>query len=254
VQSHGFYHHTYNSYEDNYANMARARDLFEGINIFTTGFAAPMGKYNKNAMLALEKLGYRYSSDFSFDYLNFPHYPRLDKRFSKVLQVPIFPICPEVLFARNFSAEEVSLYYDEKIEAMKQNSIPVIIYAHTNKHCDKVREFLKRLLEKIEAEDDLYKCNMSDFADMCFNIEDVAFSRDHGILSPAVVSGISGWPGKGLLGSPRRKSVFGSIKDLVKSSIDYEDITPVEELKKNKYGNMLKIAVRTLKENGKIRP
>ena len=247
VQSHGFYHYTYNNYEDNYNNIARAKDFFESIGIHTTGFAAPMGKYNKSVMLALEALGYKYSSDFSFDYLNFPHYPRLDKGFSRILQVPIFPVCPEILFENGFSANEVNKYYDEKIEELKESSIPIIIYAHTNKFCGKVLAFLKRLLERIETEDSLHKCNMTDFAKICFSAEDAAFSRKYGVLSPGVVSGLSGVPGAGLIGSPRKKKIFKTVKDLVKNSIDYEDVTPIEELKNNMYRNALKIAVRTLK-------
>lgn len=244
IQSHGYYHHTYRDYENNYHNILKAKEFFEKNRISTFGFAAPMGRYNHNLMLALEDLGYRYSSDFSFDYLNLPHYPKLGARFSKILQIPIFPICPELLCVHGFHLDKIIAYYDYVIRVLEQSNIPIIIYAHTDRRYPEVKEFLKQLLEKIKDNDKLYKCNISDFASRCFSYEDKTISRQYGIINSQLTCNVSHVPDQSLLGVPDKASLPEKIKKNIKETIDFENITPANELKGNVVKKALKILVR----------
>ena len=247
VQSHGFYHHVYNDYENNFNNILKAKDFFEKTSINTIGFAAPMGKYNESLMVALEGLGFIYSSDFSFDYLNFPHYPKLKKRFSKILQVPILPVCPELLFSFGFNLEEVIAYYDEVVEKLTNTNIPVIIYNHTDIRYPQVKDFLKQFLSKIAENDKLYKCNISDFALWCLKQEDKSFSGSFGILNRKVASGFLEIPDNSLFGKPKKISPLKFAKKAIKNTIDFETITPASEIKGNKIKKRLKLFVRRIK-------
>ncbi len=159
-----------------------------------------MGKYNESLMLALEDLGFLYSSDFSFDYLNFPHYPKLKNRFSKILQIPIFPICPELLLMSGLNLDDITSYYDKVVAELINANIPVIIYNHTDIRYPQVKGFLKQFLAKIAENDKLYKCNISDFASWCLKQEDRDFSGANGILNKSVAAGFLKIPDSSLLG------------------------------------------------------
>jgi len=246
IQSHGYYHYVYNDYESNLFNLSKAKYFFEELKIITSGFAAPMGKYNNNLMLALEELGYKYSSDFSFDYLNFPHYPYLGKRFSKILQVPIFPICPEILFAAGLSIDEVIAYFNEVVKNLTIMNIPIIIYAHTNKTYPQVKIFLKEFLERIKDNSVLHKCNMTDFSSWCFSVEDASFSSQYGLLVPEASAALR-QPQEDLLGAEVTENFTKKIKSFIKEMIDYEDVTPLEELRGNLFRKGLKSLYRRYK-------
>jgi len=98
IQSHAFYHHTYRDYASNRYNISKAKIFFQEIGINTTGFAAPLGRWNASFMKALEDEGYKYSSDFSYDYMGFPSFPFEQGKYSSVMQIPIFPVAPELFF------------------------------------------------------------------------------------------------------------------------------------------------------------
>jgi len=247
VQSHGFYHHVYNDYENNYNNILKAKNFFDKTGINTTGFAAPMGKYNENLMLALEDLGFLYSSDFSFDYLNFPHYPKLKNRFSKILQIPIFPICPERLLLSGFELDEIIAYYDEILKSLADTNIPIIIYSHTDIRYPGVKDFLKQFLAKISRSDKLYKCNISDFASWCLRREDRDFSGVTGILNKNIAAGFLKIPDSSLLGCVGKTSLSKLIKKAIKNAIDFETVTPESEIKGNKIKKQIKLFVRKIK-------
>lgn len=137
IQSHGFYHHTYNDYKSNRRNIAKAKGSLEKLGINTVGFTAPMGRYNANLMRALEDEGYEYSSDFSYDYLGLPSYPCIGRRFSRILQIPIFPVAPELFFRQEkYSFSQVADYYKAVIDQMCDCGLPAIIYAHSSIFAD----------------------------------------------------------------------------------------------------------------------
>jgi len=246
IQSHGHHHYTFDDYENNYYNLHEAKRFFDRLGIPTSGFAAPMGRYNKNLMLALEDLGYTFSSDFSFDYLNFPHFPRLGNRFSNILQVPIFPICPELLFENGLSIEEAAAYYDEVLAKLKESNLPIIIYAHTNQYCDKVRKLLEQLLRKVGKDQSIYKCNMKRFVEFWLGQISSGPPLGHEVLSmmPAIEDRIT--LDKSLFGVVKPVSFPGRMKNVLKAMVDFEDITPSQELKGNPIRKHAKLLMRKI--------
>lgn len=247
VQSHGYYHYAYNDYENNYSNILKAKDFFNKLGLSTTGFAAPQGKYSSNLMRVLEDLGYIYSSDFSFDYLNFPHFPKLERRFSSILQVPVFPICPELLFLNKFELDEVIMYYDRVMSGLAETNIPIIIYAHTDSRYPEVKDFLKQFLSKIAENDKLYKCNITDFTQFCLKLKDEEFSKDTGLLNKQITAGFLKLPDNSLFGVPESINPVKYIKRVIKNLIDYEAVTPAKELKGNRAKTGIKLFIRKVK-------
>lgn len=249
IQSHGYYHHVYNDYANNLRNIEKAKDFFENFGIKAHGFAAPMGKYNDNLIKALENLGFVYSSDFAFDYLNMPHYPVVNDRISSILEVPVFPVCPELLFANGLSEKEVAKYFDDVLRELKCANIPIIFYAHTDKRYPQVKYFLKQLLENIKNYNDLYKCTMSEFVKWCKSVEDKKISRSNGLLNSGFYSGFLKIPDESLLGKTARQGSIKNLKSFVKDALDFETVTPRAELRGNGMKNRLKVFLRKFRSN-----
>jgi GT2 family glycosyltransferase/ubiquinone/menaquinone biosynthesis C-methylase UbiE len=162
IQSHAYFHHTYNEYFSNRYNIKRAKNFFERIGIKTKGFAAPMGKWNWALMQALEAEGYEYSSDFSYDYLSLPSFPSYKRRTSKILEIPIFPVAPELFFQNKlFSQNDILAYYKDAIDEMIRLNLPVIIYAHTSTYGQQVVDLLNQITEYALKDKNLAPINMT---------------------------------------------------------------------------------------------
>ena len=212
-----------------------------------------MGKYNKNLMAALEALDYKYSSDFSYDYLNFPHYPKVGKSFSQILQIPIFPVCPELMFENAFSESEVLEYFLKSITKIKSANLPVIIYAHTNPRYPQTKKLLGNLLKEINKDDSLCKTNMTQLANWCFSQEDKIFSAKTGLINETFYRGFIKIPPVELFGKEVRIKLGNKLKYFLKNMLDFETITPKEDLKSNKMKTMLKLIFRRFKTENSVK-
>ena len=93
TQSHGHFHHVYREPEANRLNLERGTEILCSSGIEPVGFAGPHGRWRASLDEQLEDLGYLYSSDFQIGYDDFPFYPWRGDRFSRVLQIPVHPVC-----------------------------------------------------------------------------------------------------------------------------------------------------------------
>lgn len=222
VQSHGFYHHIYCDYKSNRYNIAKAKSFFQGMGIETRGFAAPMGSWNTSLMQALEDEGYLYSTDFSYDYLGLPSYPWLHRRASKVLEVPIFPVAPDK-FLKNGQGgiDKICKFYTFVIDEMVRCAIPAIIYGHPLASKENL-ELLSRITEYAVFEKRLTPCTMTDFADQWKSQK----FKENVIVERKTLS----LPHSSLLGWPVSLGISEQLKLSVKKLVDFERITPGQEL------------------------
>ncbi|MBI5214189.1 MAG: polysaccharide deacetylase family protein [Ignavibacteriae bacterium] len=137
---HCFEHQTYEEYQANYDNILKAKQLFESNNINAKGFAAPFGKWNQELGQAIRDLGFEYSSEFSYDYDNYPSYPFFGNEESTVLQVPIHPISIGTLKRLGYSDEIMIKYFQFVIEQKYRAREPIILYHHPKDGHEKVLE------------------------------------------------------------------------------------------------------------------
>lgn len=238
VQSHGFYHYTYNDYKSNRYNINKAKEFFKGLGLDTKGFAAPMGKWNWQLMQALEDEGYEYSSDFAYDYLGLPNYPSYASRVSKVLEIPIFPVCPELFFEQSrYRLNDILNYYKAAIDFMISCRIPIIIYAHTSLEHSKTPELLDIILEYAISIKRLKPVNMTKIND-CYRKYDGSGDAD-GIIKLKT-------PQPDYMGKKIDVSMSDKIKDYIKNIIDFERITPERELQCANAKKILKVLTRKI--------
>ena len=234
VQSHGFYHHTYNDYDSNRYNITKAKDFFTGLGILTQGFAAPMGKWNFPLMKALEDEGYMFSSDFAYDYLGLPSYPQSNGQISSVLEIPVFPVCPELFYQNKaYKASSIVSYYKKAIDEMIACHLPVIIYAHTSIQYRDVPNLLRDIVYYAISEKKLIPRNMTEIAHIWKN-KPYNIKKDTENKIPA----------KEYLGVEIKEPFYDIIKNKIKDYVDFERITPYGELRCDRLKKFLKVCAR----------
>ena len=109
------------------------------------GFAAPFGDWNESLDNAIKNI-FSYSSEFGFDYDNFPSYPIIKNKFSKILQLPVHPISIGRLNRSHFTEDEMINYYLRIINMKYLNKEPIILYFHpNNKHFSVIEKIFKKI-------------------------------------------------------------------------------------------------------------
>lgn len=165
TQSHGHFHYVYRDPESNHRNLDRAHRLLRAAGFAPTGFAAPHGRWNPGLDDALESLGYEYSSDFQLGYDDFPFFPWKDGRFSRVLQLPVHPVC-EGLFL-DAGAEDgkiVEQYLSRVVAAKIQEGEPALVYGHPERRLGRMPEILIALHRLLERHPLVWRATLTDLA------------------------------------------------------------------------------------------
>jgi hypothetical protein len=142
IQLHCLRHTVYPGYQRNLANFRRARDEMAAAGIPPVGVVAPYGEWNPNLNRALEDLGFEYSSEFCLAYDDLPFRPVVEARekkrarnepslrLSRVLQVPVHPICIGRLVAARATTEQMATYFHSVIDRQVTRQEPCFLYDH----------------------------------------------------------------------------------------------------------------------------
>lgn len=283
TQSHGHFHFVYRDALANRRNIARAEVILRDVGIPPTGFAAPHGRWNHGLDDALEDAGYCYSSDFQVGYDDFPFFPWKEKRFSNVLQVPIHPVC-EGLFLEAGVRDPVTIaeYFQSVIEQKLNTREPAFIYGHPERRLARMPGVLLHIARLIDGESLVWRTTLTEWARwwrwrgerrwmvvpreenhfeiqfdewdseyplavevhrgrfqcmipvtgprMTLRLEDLAYERR------ADSSEYSDPPRN----DPRRPT----IRETIRRMLDWETVTPIEELAGNSLPDRLKLGLR----------
>lgn len=131
AQSHGHFHHVYRDGAANRKNLERAHKILRGSGLEPVGFAAPHGRWNPGLDDALEDLGYLYSSDFQLGYDDLPFYPWKNGRFSRILQIPIHPVCEGLFLEAGVDdPETIGGYFHQVVSDRTAAGELVVVYGH----------------------------------------------------------------------------------------------------------------------------
>lgn len=178
VQSHGYYHHTYSDKGQNRKNIQKSLGYFKMLNHRVDGFAAPKGRWNPGLQETLQELGFSYSSEFALDYDNLPFYPVMGRTFSKVLQIPIYPVCWGLYNdAAINDSEAIKKYMLSVITNKFIRNMPIIIYGHPGEQISKEPVLLKEIYERIDTLNGVWKVNLSGLAGWWKKRERIDFSE-----------------------------------------------------------------------------
>ncbi len=145
---HCYDHRTYHSREKNLRNFAIAQMLFHGAGLSASGAAAPYGTWNEAIAKTFSEMGITFSSEFSYDYDDFPLFPLVEGTPSSVLQIPIHPICPGSLRRASYSREEMKSYFRAVMEKKIAEREIINLYHHPTHHYNDVIEFVFQFLKE----------------------------------------------------------------------------------------------------------
>ena len=165
TQSHGHYHHVYRDVASNRRNVERAHAiLVEAGFAPPEGFAGPHGRWNSGLDQTLEAMGYSYSSDFQLGYDDRPFYPWRDDRFSRVLQVPVHPICEGAIFEARGDARRVAEHLVATVRAAIDAGEPAFVYGHPEARLGRYPEIVSALAQAVAGEPLVWRTSLTDFA------------------------------------------------------------------------------------------
>ncbi len=137
---HCYRHRLFNSYEENFSNFSYGLEILKKASIYPKGIVAPFGEWNNSFNKVVEKLGFEYSSEFSYSYDGFPQFAE------RILQMPIHPISFGRLSREGYSNEEMYDYFINVINQKIALCEPLIIYTHP---MEERLEILKKIFNYI---------------------------------------------------------------------------------------------------------
>ncbi len=165
TQSHGHYHTIYKDRAANLRNLDLAHNVLQGYVEAPCGFAGPEGRWNRALNDALESKGYLYSSEFQLGYDDLPFYPWLGDRFSKILQIPVHPVCEGLFQDRSPNSRYLTAYYLISILRIKELlGEPAFVYGHPERRLGRYPEILDIFCEEMIQEKHIWKTTLTDFA------------------------------------------------------------------------------------------
>jgi hypothetical protein len=165
TQSHGHFHHVYREPEANRLNLERAHRILRSFGFEPSGFAGPHGRWSPDLDDALEDLGYLYSSDFQLGYDDLPFYPWKGNQFSRILQIPVHPVC-EGLFLEAGVAEPpvIGEYLGQVVAARLDAGELAVAYGHPERRLGRMPEVLRILARVVDARPLVWRATFSDLA------------------------------------------------------------------------------------------
>ncbi len=166
THSHAHYHVIYREDAPNRVNLRRALDTLHTAGIEGMGFASPHGKWNAGLNQELEELGHTFSSEFQVGYDDLPFYPWTGSRRGRVIQIPVHPIC-EGLFddAGSEGPEAITDHLTAVVKAKISAGEPAFVYGHPERRLGRYPSVVRDLAELVIGDANVWKVGLGPFAE-----------------------------------------------------------------------------------------
>ena len=129
-------------------NMRRGTSALEKAGMRPQAFAAPFGFWSADIGRAIDRAGFRYSSEFSWACDAFPQYPVTYTARYATLQVPVHPVAVGTLKRCGYTPAQMSQYYRDVIAAKVTRGEPLFFYQHPgHRQWDVVRDLCRACLD-----------------------------------------------------------------------------------------------------------
>ena len=246
---------------------------------------APHGRWRPSLDDQLEDLGYLYSSDFQIGYDDFPFYPWKGDRFSRILQIPVHPVC-EGLFLEA-GVDDPAVIGDYFRAGRRRRKLDAgelaVVYGHPERRLGRMPEVLTALARAIDSQPLVWRATFSELArwwrwraerrwlvipredhrleiqfdewdteyDFALEIHRGRFHCSLPVTGPRMSLGLAG-----LAYERRDESPTGawiprsidrgtlSLKQAVRTALDWETVTPLDEIPRSSISNRVKRGLR----------
>jgi peptidoglycan/xylan/chitin deacetylase (PgdA/CDA1 family) len=283
TQSHGHYHHVYRDPATNRLNLERADRILRSFGVEPVGFAGPHGRWSRSTDDAMEELGYLYSSDFQLGYDDLPFFPWKGDRFSRVLQIPVHPVCEGLFLEAGVNDPQViGEYLGQFVGARLDAGELAIAYGHPERRLGRMPEIVAILARAVAARALVWRVTFSELArwwrwrlqrrwmviareggrlDVRFDEWDTTFDCTLEIhkgpfrcalpvTGPRMSLGLAGLAFERsralepILDPPRIDPAPLSLRRAVQTAIDWETVTPFNEIPGSTLPNRVKRGLR----------
>jgi hypothetical protein len=160
LQLHCYTHNVFSDDRRNRNNIEKGKELLKSAGIEPVGFAGPFGEWNENLSQVLEDLGFEYSSEFALAYDDLPFYPLKAGQKSKVLQIPIHPICAGRLLHAGLDFNQIFVYFRRYIDFCYQAREPIMIYDHPHR-IHQIPQVFDIIFKKIKSMKNIWLTNFT---------------------------------------------------------------------------------------------
>jgi hypothetical protein len=288
TQSHGHFHHVYRDPETNRQNVERAHRLMRSLGFDPEGFAGPHGRWRMSLDDQLEDFGYRYSSDFQLGYDDLPFYPWKGDRFSRILQIPVHPVCEGLFLEAGVDDPRViGEYLRDVVTAKIDAGELAIVYGHPERRLGRMPEVMRSIARAVAAEPLVWRASFSEIArwwrwraerrwlvipregdrleiqfnewdteyDCALQIDRGRFHSSVPVTGPRMSLGLAGlvYERRHAGGPAVDPPVIGreavSVKAAVRAALDWETVTPIKDIPRSSISNRVKRGLRWLKRD-----
>lgn len=165
VQAHGHDHVVYRDESDNRRNIEASLDVLRGAGFDPVGFAGPEGRWNPGLDRALESLGIAYSSEFQVGFDDSPFSPWRGDGFSGVLQIPVHPVCEGLFLEAGLrDARLIGAYLAATVRRKVERGEPAFVYGHPERRLGAYPEILAELARGVAHLEGVWRVTLTEFA------------------------------------------------------------------------------------------
>lgn len=166
TQSHAHFHFVYRSEASNRHNLVRADQLLREAGFGPVGYAAPEGRWNPGLGRVVEELGYGYASEFQLGFDDVPFFPWTGARFSPVLQVPVHPICEGLFLEAGIDDPAVIAgYLVQALRRKVEAGEPAFLYGHPERRLGRFPRVVTAIATEAAQMSLLWRVTLTGFAD-----------------------------------------------------------------------------------------
>jgi peptidoglycan/xylan/chitin deacetylase (PgdA/CDA1 family) len=283
TQSHGHFHHVYREPEANRLNLERAHRILRSTGFDPVGFAGPHGRWRSSLDDQLEDFGYQYSSDFQIGYDDLPFYPWKKNRFSRVLQIPVHPVCEGLFLEAGIDDPDVIGEYFRRIVAARLAAGELaVVYGHPERRLGRMPEVLTQIAREIDDQPLVWRTTFTELSrwwrwrserrwmvmprdsgrleiqfdewdteyEFALEIQRGRFQCSLPVTSPRMSLGLAGlvYERRGPLEAgfdpPENEPGAVSLKRAVQMALDWETVTPLDEIPRSSISNRVKRGLR----------
>lgn len=281
VGSHGYWHHTYRTVEENRRNIARGIEVLQRAGLEPVGFTAPHGRFNAGLLQALVEQGIPYSSEFALVYDELPTLVGT----SNLLQIPIHPVCLGLFLdvvesgGEANAVQAVMEHFEQLFHSRYRMGEPAFLYGHPDGRLGRYPQVLRHVLALAEGRAALWKTTFREMnawwrARAGVRVTVTRSGDELLLMAERLASSyrlaVEYWRGQHVAVVPldeavlrlapsalayERRSAEATVRPVrvdaaeglrgrVRRLIDWERVTPVEEIPANSWRNVAKRALR----------
>jgi hypothetical protein len=162
IQLHCYEHKVFDDLEHNLTNLKAGLDVMHRAGFKPVAAVGPFGHWNESLNQAMEQCGIKYSSEFGLAYDDFPFLPLLSSGVSRVMQVPVHPMCFGRLLQAKMKADAIAHYFAGYFNVRYAGAETMFIYDHPHRIAENTAAF-DAIFKLVSGAKDIWLTTLTEF-------------------------------------------------------------------------------------------